>query len=139
MAFVAAVAGGTLLPAGAAQAADGPCNRTDNTWYICKTYYRGDQAIHLRVGIEYRQSGGWGYEHIKAVHGWSGVRDSWMNVTLQTGSRTLQSNGRTRFDANPGYEPGCIFSVIVYFDRISWEPAARYIETSFGNDFCSVT
>jgi hypothetical protein len=129
----------SLVPAVGAYAADGPCNRTDDEWYICKTYYRGSRAIPLRYGIEYHQSGGWGYEHIHAGHGWSDVRDSWINYTLQSGSDLgNQPNGREKFEANPGNEPGCKFDVFVYFGQISWEPDIRYIETAYGNDFCSI-
>lgn len=127
------------VPTGAAYASDGPCAQTNDEWFVCKTYYRGSQAIPLRYGIEYRTSGGWGYEHIKSSHGWSSVRDSWINYTLQVGSQTYQqSNGRTLFDANPGGEPGCDYTVVVNFNQISWEPATRYIETTYGNDLCSL-
>jgi hypothetical protein len=134
-----ATAAACLTPAGGAYASDGPCNQTDDEWYVCKTYHRGSRAIPLRYGMEYHQSGGWGYEHIKAGHGWSNTRDSWINVTLQAGADLgRQSNGREKFEANPGNEPGCKFWVFVYFDKISWEPDVRYIETAYGNDFCSV-
>src|SRR4051794_41857785 len=94
-----ATAAACLTPAGGAYASDGPRNQTDDEWYVCKTYHRGSRAIPLRYGMEYHQSGGWGYEHIKAGHGWSNTRDSWINVTLQAGAhprRERKSRGEVR-------------------------------------------
>ncbi|PTL81067.1 hypothetical protein [Vitiosangium sp. GDMCC 1.1324] len=130
---------GPHAPAPHAHGPDGPCNRTDNIWYICKTYYRGEQKIHLRYGIQIQGGGsGWGYEHIKE-HGWSAIRDSWIEHTLQAGTPEFQKkNHRMRYTSNPGGEPGCVFYVYVLFETKPGEPAPRFIDTAFGNDFCSI-
>lgn len=141
-----ALASATALAAGAASviaaspasAADGPCSRTDNTFFICKSYPRGAGKVNLRYGIEFHQSGGWGYEHIKATHGWSSTYDSYIRLTIATGHPDVNpTNKKTYYTANPGNEPGCKFTVVDNTVKISWEPAAREIESAYGNGFCA--
>lgn len=113
------------------------CSDSGDEWKVCERYPRQGGVVTLYYGIEYRGNGGWGYEHIYATRGWTARLDSYIRTTVAIAEDAGPAeNGKNYLEANPNNEPGCKFTVVVNRNKRSYEPAAREIETAYGNGLC---
>lgn len=126
------------LPSASATAS-GPCAKTDDSFFTCKSYSRGSNSYPLRVGWEYGEAGGgMGYFHVVKDRAWDLKMDSWIKATISLGAYERKDNDKDYFTLNPQGEPGCEYTVVLNLHKLKYEPVYRGIETTFGNGKCSL-
>jgi hypothetical protein len=93
----------------------------------------GEARLDMR--LEYPRYPGWGYQHIKAKHGWSSVDERSTRAALLTSAYPNRTWAEAWDFIGPAYTQGrtlCTREVIVNFAVQGEEPQPRGISTSYG-------